>query len=63
VDTPPSRIILDRPDVPSMVRDHLARHPECLEWDAHDLAQALRLSEVEVQYALEALTVEGVILP
>jgi hypothetical protein len=46
-----------------MVRDHLARHPECLEWDAHDLAQALRLSEVEVQYALEALTVEGVILP
>jgi hypothetical protein len=63
MDTPPSRIISDRPDVPFMVRDHLARHPKCLAWDAHDLVRALRLSEVEVQYALEALTVEGVILP
>jgi hypothetical protein len=47
----------------SVVRDYLLRHRECQDWDAHDLAYALRLPEVEVQYALEALTVEGELLP
>ena len=59
----PELSIPDSPDALSLVREHLSQHPECLVWDAHDLARALRLPEVEVQYALEALTVEGVILP
>ncbi len=59
----PEQSIPDNPDVLSVVREHLARHPECRQWDTHDLAHVLGLSEVEVQYALEALTVEGDLLP
>ena len=60
----PELSIPDNPDVLSMVRDHLSRFPECQEWDTHDLAQALGLPEVEVQFALEALRDdEGVLLP
>ena len=59
----PNPSIPDNPDALSVVRDHLSRHPGTCEWDAHDLAQVLGLPEMEVQFALEALTVEGVILP
>jgi hypothetical protein len=45
------------------VRDHLSRHRECQEWSAYDLAQVLGLPEMEVQHALETLTVEGELLP
>ena len=58
----PESSIPDNPDVLSEVRDYLARHREC-QWDAHDLALVLGLPEVEVQAALEALTVEGELLP
>ncbi len=59
----PDPSIPDNPDALSLVRDHLARHRECHAWDAYDLAQVLGLPEVEVQAALEALTVEGELLP
>ena len=58
----PESSITDNRDVLSEVRDYLARHREC-QWDAHDLAGALGLSEVEVQSALEALTIDGELLP
>ena len=61
--TAPKLSIADNPDALAIVREHLSRHPQCQEWDAHDLAHALQLPEMEVQYALEALTVEKVILP
>ena len=51
----PEPSIADNPDVLSVVRDHLSKHRECQEWDGDDLAQALRLPEMKVQYALEAL--------
>lgn len=56
---PPPRIIPNGPDVLSVVREHPSRHPECREWDAHDLARTLRLPEAEVEYAGEALIVAG----
>ena len=58
----PEPSIPNNSDVLSEVRDFLARHREC-QWDTHDLALVLRLSEAEVQAALEALTVDEVILP
>ena len=59
----PEPIIADNPDMLSIVRDYLSRHQECQEWSAYGLAQVLGLPEMEVQYALEALTVEGELLP
>jgi hypothetical protein len=59
----PESSIQDNPDALPIVRGFLARHREC-RWDAYDLAQALQLSDVEVQYALEALRDdEGELLP
>ncbi|MDQ5827484.1 MAG: hypothetical protein M3441_25310 [Chloroflexota bacterium] len=59
----PEPSIPDNLDVLSIVRNHLSRHPECQEWDAYDLAKVLGLCEMEVQFALEALTTEDGLLP
>ena len=57
----PEPSIPDNLAVLSTVRDYLARHREC-QWDAHDLADALGFPEMEVQSALEALTIEDELL-
>jgi hypothetical protein len=67
----PQRSIQERPEVLPALRALLSQHPFCLLRDVHDLAGDLRARgyvtrrppEEVIEAALEALRVEGEVLP
>jgi hypothetical protein len=67
----PQRILPNDPDVLPALRGLFSQHPFCVDWDAHELAGVLRAQgylnrrphEAAVEAALEALSIEGQVLP
>jgi hypothetical protein len=61
--TPLQAIMLDDPQVLPALRHLFSRHPSYQEREACELAAVLGASELAVEAALEALTVDGEVLP